>query len=285
MRQHSIFLLLLLSLLFWAAPTRAAQSYDNCTGFITSLPATIGSQGTWCFNKDLNTAITSGNAIAINANNVTLDCNDFKLGGLAAGAATQTIGIYANDHANLTIRRCNIRGFHTGISIVGTLAGGNTIEDNRLDGNTDIGMIISGDGSIVQRNRVLDTGGSTVHQDFTAIYTADSVNVVDNTVSGVVATTGSNGYATGMLMGGNFVSGNRISGLIADGTGLAWGIRMNINSHFFLTGNQLIGDGSTGSLGLSCINAGEGRAKDNMITGFDTGVSNCGDAGGNDVSP
>jgi hypothetical protein len=214
-----------------------------------------------------------------------LDCNDFKLGGLAAGVASQTIGVYATDRVNLTVRHCNIRGFHTGISFAGTLAGGNAIEDNRFDGNTDIGMSIFGDGSVVQRNRVFDTGGSTVSSNFIAIYTAGSVNVLDNTVSGIVATSGSNGYAIGLFMGGNIVSGNRISGLIGDGTGLDWGIAMNITSHFFITDNQLIGDGSTGSLGLSCINPGEGRAKDNVVTGFDTGLSNCGDAGGNDVSP
>ncbi|HEY0661599.1 MAG TPA: hypothetical protein VGD21_09825, partial [Lysobacter sp.] len=60
------------------APAQAAQSYDNCTGFIDSLPATITTQGTWCLRKDLSTAMSSGNAITIATNNVTIDCNDFK---------------------------------------------------------------------------------------------------------------------------------------------------------------------------------------------------------------
>src|SRR6185369_2787721 len=70
----------------------AAESYDNCTGFITTLPAVITTQGTWCLKQDLATAITSGNAITINTGNVTIDCNDFKLGGMSAGLATQAIG-------------------------------------------------------------------------------------------------------------------------------------------------------------------------------------------------
>src|SRR5690348_2627551 len=41
-------------------PARAAQSYDNCTGFIDSVPATVSTQGTWCLRHDANTAITSG---------------------------------------------------------------------------------------------------------------------------------------------------------------------------------------------------------------------------------
>jgi len=96
-------------------PADAAQSYDNCTGFITSLPATISTQGTWCLNKDVSTAVTSGAAITIAANNVTLDCNDFKLGGLAAGLTTQAVGVYALDRFNISVRHCNIRGFYFGI--------------------------------------------------------------------------------------------------------------------------------------------------------------------------
>ena len=63
----------------------AAESYDSCTGFIESLPATISTQGVWCLRRNLATAMTSGNAITITVNNVTIDCNDFKIGGLAAG--------------------------------------------------------------------------------------------------------------------------------------------------------------------------------------------------------
>ncbi len=72
-------------------PAHAAESYDNCTGFIDSVPATITTQGTWCLRKNLATNITTGNAITIATNNVTIDCNDFKIGGLAAGSASRAI--------------------------------------------------------------------------------------------------------------------------------------------------------------------------------------------------
>ena len=78
-------------------PASAAESYDNCAGFITSLPAVISSQGTWCMKQDLATAVTSGFVITVATNNVTIDCNNFKLGGLAAGAGTQASGIFANN--------------------------------------------------------------------------------------------------------------------------------------------------------------------------------------------
>jgi len=155
---------LVFALLFGAMRTaHAAESYDNCTGFVTSLPAVISTQGTWCFKQDLATSITNGNAITIAANNVTLDCNDFKLGGLAAGVGTHAYGIYGGGYgagrSNITIRHCNVRGFYIGVYFEGTNGGGHTIEDNRFESNTYFGLQVEGDGSVVRRNRIFDTDG------------------------------------------------------------------------------------------------------------------------------
>ncbi|HMB42890.1 MAG TPA: right-handed parallel beta-helix repeat-containing protein, partial [Luteimonas sp.] len=154
-------LLLLCLLLTGAGRAHAAQSYDNCVGYITTLPAVITTQGTWCLKQDLATAITSGSAITINNNNVTIDCNDFKLGGLSAGTGTLSSGIYAVSRSNITVRRCNVRGFFIGVNLYATTTGGNLVEDNRLDGNTLEGLSVFGDGSIVRRNVITNTGGST----------------------------------------------------------------------------------------------------------------------------
>src|SRR5690606_14034939 len=96
-------LALLAGMLLVPHAARAAQSYDTCTGFIDSLPATINSQGTWCLRGNVSTAITSGNAIEVAANNVTIDCNGFKIGGLGGGVATRTWGIVANERFNLRV--------------------------------------------------------------------------------------------------------------------------------------------------------------------------------------
>src|SRR4029079_7326065 len=105
----------------------AAQSYDNCTGYITVLPAIISTQGTWCLKQDLATAITSGAAITINTNNVTIDCNNFKLGGLAAGLGTNAYGVFANNRFNATVRHCNVRGFYVGVFLAGASGGGHAV--------------------------------------------------------------------------------------------------------------------------------------------------------------
>src|SRR6478735_8356973 len=129
-----------LPLLALSTPALAAPSYDACTGFIPSLPTTITQQGVWCLNKDLATAITTGDAIAINTNNVTIDCNGFKLGGLLAGLGTQTTGIHANGRSNITLRDCNIRGFAVGVSLEGSSGSGHRIERNRVEGSTFAGI-------------------------------------------------------------------------------------------------------------------------------------------------
>ena len=57
---------------------------------ITSPPYVIATQGVYCLTGNLSTSITTGSAIEIQANNVTLDLNGFKLGELVAGATNYT---------------------------------------------------------------------------------------------------------------------------------------------------------------------------------------------------
>jgi hypothetical protein len=254
--------------------SHAAQSYDNCTGFITSLPATITTQGTWCLNADLTTAITSGNAITVAANNVTIDCNDFKLGGLAAGAATQTNGIFAYTQDNLTIRRCNIRGFYYGTYLVN--GSGHLIEDNRFDSSTSTGLDVESNRSIIRRNLVIATGGSSNAGPFIGIYSNGSVDVLDNTINGVTAS-GANNASFGMYISANpngSISGNRVRGVVKAGTGVAYGIYNGNSGRITLRNNDVVGDGSAGSIGLLCATA-QGRATGNVVGGFTNTIVNC----------
>jgi hypothetical protein len=133
-----------------SAPAHAET--QNCTA-ITSLPAVIAVQGVYCLIGDLTTGMTSGNAIDIQTNNVVLDLNGFKLGGLAAGPGTTTRGIHAADRQNITIRNGTVRGFLYGIALTTTGASqGHVVEDIRADQNTYVGMAIDGSGNIVRHN-------------------------------------------------------------------------------------------------------------------------------------
>ena len=161
-------LLVLLALVLGAVP--AHSETVNCTA-ITSLPAVITVQGVYCFTDNLSTAMTSGNAIDIQTNNVILDLNGFKLGGLAAGLGTQTVGINALNRQNITIKNGTIRGFLTGILLFGA-SQGHVVEDIRADQNTLAGIDVRGAGTIVRNNQVVATGGTTtlgVNADATGI--------------------------------------------------------------------------------------------------------------------
>ena len=259
------------------APMRvlAAESYDNCTGFIDSVPTSISTQGTWCLRKDLATGVTSGTAINIATNNVTLDCNGFKLGGLAAGADTNTAGIGASGALNITVRNCNIRGFMSGIFL--TSGSGHLIEDNRLDNMTVYGMLLGGEGALVRRNRVLDTGGRPGSSASTAM--AVDGDVIDNIVDGVFAVSGAT-TVTGLTAssGGSRVRGNTIRGLAPSGGGVARGInisgvQMQVEDNNVVSTAAVNGIGIWGDAGAVCTG--------NKVFNYSTGLSVCIDGGGN----
>ncbi len=281
MRNHVLMIgTLLFALLLLPRPALAAESYDNCTGFIDSVPATISTQGVWCLRKNVSTAIDAGYAINITTNNVTIDCNDFKIGGLGGGAGTHTYGIYANERSNATVRHCNIRGFYYGVALLGSSGSGHVVEDSRFDGNTYAAIYVQGDGSAIRDNEVRDTGGSTFTDGSAiGILAYDGVDLIGNTVTGVSpAPYNGNGSAYGILArgydAGGSVVGNRVRGLVSPGTGVAYGIYNEGASRMILRGNDVAGVGSPGSIGLYCED-NRATARDNVVSGFATPVSIC----------
>ena len=276
--RHLFATLLLLAGLIAAPPSaRAAQSYDNCTGFIDTLPASIGTQGTWCLRHDVTTAITSGNAITINTNNVTIDCNDFKVGGLQAGTSSGAVGIHANGRLNATVRHCNVRGFQIGIDLEN--GGGHLVEDNRLDQNLYLGIFVLGDNNRIHRNAIYDTGGAPGINTTFGIY-ADA-DVIDNTVSGVFAT-GTDAFPRGIYMfgDGSEARGNLVRGLVVAGAGSAYGIYVS-DSGTRVDGNHVTAAATTNGTGINGNGALVTFCGNNTIAKFTTSISTCQDAGGN----
>ncbi len=131
----------------------------ECTP-ITYLPYTVPAQGVYCLTGNLSTNQTGGAAITINKNNVTIDLNGYKIGGLGAGDASGAIGINSTDKINITIRNGIVRGFFTGIQLTGE---GHVIEDVRAEQNLAIGIRAFGNNHVIRRNLVLATGGHSVH--------------------------------------------------------------------------------------------------------------------------
>ena len=255
---------------------RAAQSYDNCTGTISSLPATITTQGVWCLKSNLSTNITGGAAISIDANNVTIDCNDFKIGGLAAGDASNAFGIFANNKQNATVRHCNVRGFYEGIRLDG--GAGHLVEDNRLDNNLFRGIYVHGDNNRVRRNAVYDTGGRSGFSVSYGIYAFG--HVIDNTVAGVFGANASSPWGIVLGGAGSVARDNRVSGLQVSGNGAARGIFV-MTASTTVDDNQVTAPAGTSGNGIEGFGPTATACSNNVIAGFSTAIDNCLDNGGN----
>ena len=266
--------LLVIACLLAAVPTaRAAESLDACGGrYVDSLPAVISTPGVWCLRKDLSTAMSSGNAITINTNNVTFDCNGYRVGGLAAGDGSTTYGVSVASRQNVTLRNCTFRGFFTGASMSGS---GHLVEDNRFDDMLSAGLIITGDGHMVRRNQVIDTGGWSEGGNSVGIVAG--ADVLDNIVSNVFTSAGS---AIGIRQVGDLarIRGNTIRGLQPGGANGAYGIQVAgeevaIEDNLVALRLDTVGVGVQGHIGSMCSG--------NKVANFSIGYSNCIDGGGN----
>jgi nitrous oxidase accessory protein NosD len=268
------------------APRRAlaAQSFDACDHVVGVLPATLDQPGIWCLTQDAAFASTTGNAITIAADGVTLDCNDTTLDGSGAGIGTAARGIYALNRRDAVVRRCRVRGFYRGLSLSG--GSNHVVEDNRFDGNTFQAINLNADSSVIRDNRVMATGGSTVSATAFGIVAFGSIDVLGNRVHGVAARVGGNGAAYGVFVSGNpdgSIDGNRVSGVDGDGAGTANGLWLDATTRVSVVGNHATGSAQPGT-GVRCSST-LSRARDNVVSGFATGIAGCGDAGGNDVTP
>ena len=244
---------LIISLLLATLATSVQAETINCTP-ITSLPATIDAQGLYCLTGNLATGQTSGNAIIINANNVTLDLNGWKVGGQAAGSGTNAAGIYSAA-VNVTVKNGIVRGFRWGVFLTGR---GATVQGVTADQNTQFGISVQGPGSVVQGNQVVDTGSST----FVA-----NIGAYGITVSGP----------------GSLVQNNLVSGLTATGTGDEIGIYfLSVAAQSTARGNVVSDTArpSGVSTAIRMSNTSAVAVSNNIVTNFDYGVFYAGSATG-----
>jgi hypothetical protein len=232
-----------LTLLLGLLPLASQAETLNCTP-ITSLPTTISTQGLYCLTGNLATAQTSGNAITITANNVTLDLNGWKLGGQAAGTGTTAFGIFSTA-ANVTIKNGIVRGFIIGIYLSGR---GAVVRDMLIDQNTQIGIEINGPGAVIEHNQVVDTGGSTTSTNVSAF--------------------GVYGFSSAL---GARISDNTVSGLTATGAGGEWGILALANNSTLR--DNVVSDSARPTGGFSFgIYQSQSIAVNNTVSNFDTGI-------------
>jgi hypothetical protein len=175
---------LLLSLGF-ALPSLAAAS-NHCTA-ITALPATLSEAGVYCLTDDLKLAGSSGTAVTIATDSVTLDLDGHALRSKAA-ANTTTIGVSVVGRKYFSIVNGTLAGFAQAVYVRSngdTPAKGGVLANLKVQRSFWNGLSIICDGCVVRDNVVTDT-------------------VVPETLSGYFAN------AIGVEGSGDLIIGNRV---------------------------------------------------------------------------
>lgn len=225
LKRRGVVLGILTLLSFGFQSSAFAANSDKCTA-ITSVPFTISAGGSYCLTSDLiaPSTFTSGTAITVAADNVTVDLGGYTLSNLPAGLATKAIGILALTQNNVTVQNGTVRGFYIGIQLSGVSgtaanSSGHLVQNVRADSNRVIAIQVLGLGSVARQNQVLHTGGSTVNGiGFTVGLQVggDGAEALDNSVVDTVPPP-STGEASAILINAQ----NNFSGAIAEGNRVA----------------------------------------------------------------
>ncbi|QSX79706.1 right-handed parallel beta-helix repeat-containing protein [Agrilutibacter solisilvae] len=261
----------------------AAESLDSCTGFVDALPATISAPGIWCLRSNLSTAITSGAAVTVAANDVVIDCNDLKIGGMAAGPASMAVGIFANERtSNITVRHCSLRGFHTGINLSGQR---HLVEDNRLDQNLVAGIATTGADHRVRRNDVFDTGGHA--REAVAYGITAEADISGNRVDNVFVAGPSPVEVVGIKLRAYALEarGNSVLGVMGDAnaSGIA-AVAFVPSWPATVVDNTVAGTGGSAGIGIRASGV-EMACSRNVVSGYATSYSGCTQSFGNVAVP
>lgn len=244
-----------------------------CTD-IASVPAVITRPGLYCLKRDLAFTGSSGAAITIEANNVTLDLNGFRLGGGGGGSGTLASGVYATDRRNITIRNGIIRAFRTNVALNtegdGSSNTGHVVENLRTEGALRTGILVAGWRSIVRDNVVISTVDPTADGAVGILATSSrGTTISGNVVSGV----SSGGAASGIkVVSSSLVTIER--NRILDITGTPSKAIEATSTAFFVTTDNVTVNTSAGTTGIEG-GGSHSTCLENVIVNFTTPLSAC----------
>lgn len=261
-----------------SSAARAETIY--CTA-INALPAVISTQGIYCLKKDLATSITTGAAITINTNNVTIDLNGFKLGGLVGGAGSQAKGITAVGRTNVTLRNGSVRGFYAGIYLSG--GSGHLIEDMRVEGSLQTGILIAANGSIIRRNVISSIGGGSDAIAYGIYVAANGISVRDNVVDGVHETYLAIGI---MIINGNergIIAGNEVRDFGAVQSLTSRGIWVSGTNRMVIKDNYVVNSAAGALHGIHADGASDACIGNIVSATFASPIYGCDYSSGNHV--
>ena len=264
-----------------SGPASAAESYDSCgTNYIDAVPIVIATAGTWCLRHNVVALGANVHAIDIRTNNVTIDCNGFRLSN-TAGPSTASYGIWAyGSVSNVTVRNCTITGFALGVSLSGNPpGGGHLVENNKVPNSRSVGIKVDAAASVIRRNVVTDTGFQPGSVTATGIVMNGGVDVIDNIVDGV----GGDGSVVfspyGIIAGdftppisaGSLIRGNRVRNLAPSGAGSSATGILVYSTGAWVRDNLVGQQTSTNGIGISC--GTETRVRDNIVKNYTQGMA------------
>lgn len=281
----SLFALALVSLASLLASPGFAET-TQCK-VIKSIPNVISKPGVYCLKRNFTTKITSGHAIEIRANNVTLDLNGFRLSG-RNGKATTADGIYALQRREITVKNGTINGFRNAVYFRDytphTTSGNHLIENLRVQNSTVAGIQVFGEGSVVRNSQAIQIGRSGTCGAYGINIAGPSTRVVGNDVSEARSGTCA---AAGIHMtyaDGGIVRDNRINGVSSGNAAGSYGVLVENGQGMIVRGNDI---SDPGEYGLRFSGAPGGIYIDNLVTGASVqGYSGTAtDAGGRNYNP
>ena len=147
----------MLSMLRWAglavlALSAAARAETiNCT--VMTLPLTITAPGIYCLNAAANVA---GNAIMISADDVVIDLNGQAITGNGGG-----VGIQSTAENRITVRNGTVRRFGYGVALGNAGTGDSlVVEHMRVEDSDGTGIQVIGRAAVVRHNKLINNGGT-----------------------------------------------------------------------------------------------------------------------------
>jgi len=222
---------------------------------ISAIPCVIRTPGTYCLARDLCYDSLSGNAITVDANDVTIDLDGCRLS-CEAGPTSRAVGIFSSQCSAVTIRNGTVQGFHFGAQFCGVNCRDNQVCNVTFADNWYIGLWIEGKQSLAMSNRVENTGGCSLPGFTTPIgmrLVGEGCALINNQVSGFAWRPGTTTEIVGVAIDeapGAMVAGNRIS--LDRFLKNSWGIWVN----------------STGNDGSSSVDV-----ENNYIANFENGCA------------
>jgi hypothetical protein len=196
---------------------------------ITSVPYEIKNPGFYYLGGNLTYSGT-GDAITVNANDVTLDLMGFSL--TNSGAKGDTRGIFMGGKSNVEIRNGTVRGFFNGVwnSPIGN-------KSRALN----IRAIDNGNGISIESSNCLVKGCNASNN------SGSGIIVVSGLIADCVASNNFNGIVLegpGSVLGNNAFNNSGLNFLL--GNGVATAIMADRNSAFGLATNYHVPPGTTG---------------------------------------